>query len=152
MNPGRHRSAITTRTAAALAVVALGMGALAACSSDSDSSTPTTSAQQAYCAAGEQLRTDVNALGDLDLVAEGTDGLRSALDAIENDIARLEDTATASAGDQIAALKSSVNDVSDALSSLSGGISRENVSSLQSALSAVTTSASAVYDTLSDCP
>lgn len=127
--------------------VGLGIALLAGCGSDDDES-----AQDRYCQAGEALESSVSSLGDLDLVAEGTNGLNTAIDAIEDDVSELQDTASDAASDDIDALEQSVEDLKSALSDLSGEISSDNVSTLGTAVQSVIESAQAVYGTLTDCP
>ena len=55
------------------AIPVIGLLSLAACGDDDESS------QDRYCEAGEQLRTDMAALLDVDIIATGTDGLQAAV-------------------------------------------------------------------------
>ena len=52
---------------------------LAACSDDDGQS-----AQERYCEAGEALESSVTALVELDLVAEGTNGVESAVEEVSS--------------------------------------------------------------------
>jgi len=125
----------------------LGIALLAGCGSDDDES-----AQDKYCEAGQSLESSVAALGNLDLVAEGTDGLESALGAAEDDVNELRDTASDAAADDVSALQESLDNLESAISDLGGEVTSENVSALSTAVQNVSTSAQAVYGTLSDCP
>ena len=125
----------------------LGIALLAGCGSDDDES-----AQDKYCEAGQSLESSVAALGNLDLVAEGTDGLESALSAVEDDVNELRDTASDAAADDVSALEESLDNLESAISGLGGEVTSENVSTLSTAVQNVSTSAQAVYGTLSDCP
>jgi prophage DNA circulation protein len=126
---------------------ALAVAPLAGCGSDDDAS-----AQDQYCEAGESLEASVSALGDLDLVAEGTSGLETALDAIDQDVNTLQDTASDASEDEVSAVKESVDDLESALSDLTGEITSDNVSALSTAVQSVAESAQALYGTLPDCP
>ncbi len=143
-----------TRVGAIVLVAVIGFGPLAACGSDgSKSTTPTTqSPQDAYCQAGTKLRTDVKALGNLDLVAEGTNGLTAAVDAVKSDITQLRDAASSATSAPIDELETSIDELSTTVSSLSGGISASSLPDLKTAITNVASSATAVYDTLKDCP
>jgi len=153
MSLGARRGATRAGRAVALgAALALATAGIASCGSDDDSSTSTTSAQDAYCAAGDQLRTDIGNLADLDLISQGTDALRSALDDIDADVEQLVQSADDAAAPEIEQLQSSLDDLSSSLSDLGGDISSENVSALRSAIGDVTSAAGAVYDTLDECP
>lgn len=127
--------------------VGLGIALLAGCGSDDDASD-----QEQYCEAGESLESSVSALGDLDLVAEGTNGLEAALEAIEADVNELMNTASEAASDEISALEQSLDDLESALADLGGEITSDNASTVAAAAQNVSESAQAVYGTLTDCP
>ena len=133
-----------------LVAAGLGVVLLAGCGSDDDSDGE--SAQEEYCQAGASLEESVTALTDVDLLAEGTDGLESALDAVGDDLNTLSDTASDAAAEEVDALEQSVDDLEGAISDLGGDISSENVSSLTTVVQSVGTAAQGVYATLSDCP
>lgn len=120
---------------------------LAGCGDDDDGR----SAQEIYCDAGESLESSVTALSDLDVVAEGTDGLRSATDDVKQDVAELRDAATDAAADEAEALAQAVDSLDSAVSDLGEDISADNVTELTTAVQAVASSAQAVYGTLADC-
>jgi hypothetical protein len=124
---------------------ALGAAALAGCGDDDES------AQDRYCAAGESLESSVAALTDLDLIAEGTNGLEAALTDVRDDVEALRDAASETTEDDVAALEQSVDDLRSAIESLGGEISAENVSGVATAIESTATSAAVVFDTLSDC-
>lgn len=128
--------------AALLATLAL----LAACGSDDEES-----AQDQYCAAGDDLESSVTALTQLDLIAEGTNGLEAALGAVEDDLSTLAETASETASGEVSALEESAQDLESALEGLAGDITGDNVSALATAVESLATSAQAVYDTLTDC-
>ncbi|MGI9576662.1 MAG: hypothetical protein ACR2OH_00500 [Microthrixaceae bacterium] len=110
------------------------------------------SAQERYCAAGEDLEASVTSLVELDLIAEGTNGLEAAIESVIDDVAVLDETASEAAADDVDSLEQSLADLESALEGLEGGITADNVSALAFAVEAVGTSAAAVYSTLSDCP
>ena len=120
---------------------------VAGCGSDDEKS-----AQERYCEAGTSLEVSVDALADIDLLAEGTDGLESAVEAIERDVTELRDAATDAADDDVKALQQSIDGLGDALSGLGGAITTENVAAVGAAVGSVSDSAQAVYATLTDCP
>jgi hypothetical protein len=140
-NSGRRR------TRSSIAGAGLAVALVAGCGSDDEQS-----AQEQYCAAGESLESSIGALGDLDLLAEGTDGLESRVSAIADDVNELQDASTDAAADDVSALEQSVDDLESAISDLGGEITAENVSTLATAVENVATSAQAVYATLADCP
>ena len=130
-----------------LAAAGLAMAVVAGCGDDDEKS-----AQETYCEAGESLEASVTALASLDLVAEGTDGLESAIGDVESDVNELSDSATDAAADDVAALEQSVDDLDSALSDLGGQITSENATAVGTAVQAVGAAAQGVYATVSDCP
>jgi hypothetical protein len=124
----------------------LAIAAIAGCGDDDEKS-----AQEKYCEAGASLEASVEALLDLDLVAEGTDGLESALGEVESNVNDLRDAATDAAADDVTALEQSVDGLEGAVSDLGGEISSENVTGVQSAVQSVGAAAEGVLATLSDC-
>ena len=119
---------------------------VAGCGSDDDES-----AQDQYCAAGESLETSLDELADLDLVAEGTDGVTAAVDQVQSDLDDLRDSASDAAADEVGALEQAVDGLNDAISTLGGDLTSDNASAVGSAIEDVAAAAQSVLDTLSDC-
>ena len=141
MNPSQStRSAIGHAAAAALLAIVV----LPGCGDDE-------SAQDRYCDAGESLRASIDSLANLDLVAEGTDGLDSAVGQVRDDLGELRDVASDAAADEVGALQQAVDDLEEAISTLGGEITSENVSAVGTAVRSVGSEAEAVYATLADC-
>ena len=109
------------------------------------------SAQVQYCEAGASLRESVASLTSLDLVAEGTSGLETAIDSVKGDLGQLRDAAGESSATEVDAFEGSVDELEGAFSDLGGDISVENASAVAAAVQSVASSAQAVYETLSDC-
>lgn len=128
------------------AMMMVGVVVVGGCGSDDDES-----AQDRYCAAGESLRSSLDELAELDLIAEGTDALTAALDGVRNDIDGLRESASDAAADDVAALEESVDDLSEAISTLGGDLTRENATVLGTAIESVIAAAGSVFDTLRDC-
>jgi hypothetical protein len=133
----------TVRNIALAGAVALGM---AACSDDDDQS-----AQEKYCEAGASLESSVNALLNVDVVAEGANGVEAAADTVKNDADELSDSASDAAADDVDALEDALSSLGDALSDAGDDLTSDNASAVVAAVGAVQTAASAVYATLSDC-
>jgi hypothetical protein len=125
--------------------VALSVAALAGCGSDDDDVSP----EEAFCAAGESLESDVSSLASLDLIAGGTDALNESVDAIEADLNALQESGSEVASDEIDALQSSFDELDDAVDALSDDITVENSTAIVTAITNIGTSASALYETLS---
>lgn len=134
------------RVGAFAACTLLGVVALGGCGDDEKS------AQERYCEAGNEVESSVTALTNLDLIAEGTNGLEAAINDVQEDVSTLVDTASEAAADESAALEQSIESLQSAIEGLAGEISSDNVSALTTAIDDVSTSAQAVYATLSDCP
>mgnify|MGYP001827804755 CR=1 FL=1 len=130
---------------AAVVVAFLSMFALVGCGDDDKS------AQERYCEAGESLASSLGALTNLDLIAQGTDGLEEAAEEVQDDVDELRDAASDAAADDVAALEQSVDELENAISALGGDLTTENVATVSAAIQTVGTSAQAVFDTLSDC-
>jgi hypothetical protein len=128
---------------AAVATV-LGAVALTGCGSDE-------SAQEKYCDAGESVRSSLASLTDLDLIAEGTDGLNSAVGDVRSDLNELSDAATDAAADEVDTLEDAVEGLEQAISDLSGGVSTDDAAALGTAIQGIGTAAEAVFGTLTDC-
>ena len=143
-----HRTFSRRPVALALGA-ALALSMVASCGSDDDGA----SSEEQFCAAGESLEADVASLASLDVVASGTDGLTEGIDAVKADLDDMKESASDVAASEIEALETAVDDVNTSLDDLGGDITAENATALVSALGAVSTSATAVYDVLSStCP
>jgi len=138
--PGTRRGGCST----AIAIV-VGLVALSGCGDDEES------AQDRYCAAGESLQSDVESLATLDLLSEGTNGLNSALEQVEDDLEELLDSASATAEDEAATLNESVDGLEDAVAALGGDLTTENVAAIVAAINDVGSAAQGVFATLADC-
>jgi signal transduction protein with GAF and PtsI domain len=135
------------RFGALLGVLALLLGALAACGEGDGGE----SAQQKYCDAGAQLRTSLTALADVDLLAEGTNGVKDAVDQVQTDFDALRDAATDATQDEVDALSQALDELDTAMSDLGGELTSENAVAVKAAIQNVGTAAKGVYDTLADC-
>ena len=145
-NQTRRVRSSTGRSAAILLTAGLAVAGIAGCGSDDEPS-----AQEKYCEAGDSLQSSGDALVGLDLVAEGTDGLDSAVDAVKGDVEELRDAASDAAADDVSVLEQSVDDLEGALSDLGGEITSENAAAVSTTVQNVGSAAQAVYGTLTDC-
>ena len=110
-----------------VACVALGV-VLVSCGDDDDSATATTVAD--VCADREALGESVDVLTNIDVVAEGTDGVSAAVSDVEDDLAALR----SSAGD---ALEPQVQAVEDDLEELETAVDEIDSGGASAALAAV---------------
>ena len=120
-------------------IAALSLAALSACGSDSESS------EDAFCDAGDSLRTNVEGIADIDIVSGGTDAVTDQLAAIQADADALLDSGSEVAADEIAALETALDDVVAALGALGDDISIEAAQTIATSVGAVVIAAGAVY-------
>jgi hypothetical protein len=92
------------------------------CSGDDDSSGGNTNAAEEEAAAQAQtcddwaqVESEVTALVDVDVVADGTDALRTAVDGVAGAVQQLGDSAGEQVGDEVDALGRAVDDLRDEL-------------------------------------
>jgi hypothetical protein len=117
------------RTALSLALPFLLVASLVACGDDdssSDDTTTTTSAQDAYCADADQLKTDIASTKDMDVVSDGTDAVSSQLDTLKADLSSLKSSAGDLASPEIDTFQTSLDDLESALSAVSGDLTAAN--------------------------
>ena len=133
------------RSSALVVGVALSVAALAGCGSDDDDVSP----EEAFCAAGDSLESDVSSLASLD-PTDGTDALNESVDAIKADLNALQESGSDVASDEIDALQSSIDELDDAVDvMITGDIPVDNATTISTAIRNIGTSASALYETLS---
>lgn len=129
-----------------LLVSIIGLGAIA-CGDDAGSSQ---SDEEAFCAAGEQLRADVADLGEVEVVAEGSDAVQASFDMIRADadalVASGQDLATA----DVNAVEQAVDALGAALGSLDGELTAENSTAVVNAVSEVGTAVQGLGSTLAE--
>ena len=132
----------------ALVLVVLAL-LVAACGDDSSSSDDTTS-EEAFCASGEQFESDVAALTDMDIVADGTDAVSSAFDTIRDDTDALVATGQDVASDDINSIEAAVDQLGAALDDLSGDLTAANASEVLDAVTNISTAAQSLQTTLTE--
>lgn len=122
---GVHRQ---RRLAGAAAATVVGLALLVTgCGDDDDP-------DQAFCDAVASLDSDVEAISDLDVAAEGTDALRTALGDVEADLAEVRATGAEVAPEELSALDSALSDLQGALSDVSDDPTADEVSAIATAL------------------
>lgn len=134
----------------ALALVVIGL-ALAACGDDSDSSGDSDATpEEAFCESGDQLETDVDALLDMDVTAEGTDAVEEAYSTVRDDTDALVANGQEFAADDINALEQAVDELGAALDALSGDLTAANGADVLTAVSDIGTAAESLQTTLTE--
>ncbi|MGH9250105.1 MAG: hypothetical protein ACRD0W_11380 [Acidimicrobiales bacterium] len=122
----RHRA-----LAGALACALATLLALGACGDDDDgdqaadstttAEASTTSTGDALCAAIDDLEQDIAALGDPDVLAEGTDAVEASLTTIREDLAEIRDLAPDTAPEDAEAFDDALASLGDAITALGEG-------------------------------
>jgi outer membrane murein-binding lipoprotein Lpp len=131
-----------------LAAAALTMGLVAGCGDDEE-----TSSEEAFCAAGDSLESNVDGLGDIDIVAGGTNALDAQFDAIKSDLEDLRSSGSDVAADEIAALDAAVDQLEADLDALGDDVTAEGASAVGDSVNSVVAAARTVRDTLeTTCP
>jgi hypothetical protein len=112
----------------ALAAALATLLALSACGDDDDgdqAANPTTTAEatttstsDALCAAIDDAEQDIRALGDIDVLAEGTDAVEASLTTIREDLAEIRELAPDTAPDEAEAFDNALASLDDAITAL----------------------------------
>ena len=132
-----------------LAVLALSVGATA-CSDDDDDAAATTTtvdADAALCTDRAALGDAVGQLRDVNLVAEGTSGLREALSGVEEQLQQLAESAGDRFQPEVEALRDAIGELREAVTTSAG------MAAIGTALGGVASSGSALLQSLEsvDC-
>ncbi len=118
------------------------LGTLAACGDDEPSP------EEAFCAAGDSLRTDIAGLRDVDIVANGTSAFDEPFASIRADLEALKSSGSDVAADEIAALDTAVTQLGTSIDGLGANISVEAARAVGDSAKAAVTAADAVLEKL----
>ena len=121
-------------SSAVLALIVCAAVALGACGDDDDSSS--------LCNDVDSLESSVQALGDVDVVQNGTSELRSALDDVQSDADALAESAKKDFGPEVDALQQALSTLGTALQN----VGDNGVAPVQDAAQAVQTAAKNLED------
>jgi ABC-type glycerol-3-phosphate transport system substrate-binding protein len=155
MKPNVNSWRTSRRIAACLAVGLF----LAACSSDDENSAPpdsdateepsaTSAAGGDPCADRDELRSSIDALTEVDVVAEGTNGLEPAIEAVTEDLAAVQESAGDDIQPEVDAVGSALDDVEAAVSNGSA----EDAAQIAASLSTLAGTASELLEALDAGP
>jgi hypothetical protein len=145
---GGRRLALAVACSAAAAVVVAGCGSSSTPSSSSTgTSGPAASGTSAVCTQAGQLQASVRQLTSLNVVQQGTNGVKAAANNVQAQFDALKQTASSQYQSQVDALQS-------ALSNLKNAGSQSNpVTAAADAVGQVGTAANALFDAISSsCP
>jgi hypothetical protein len=133
------------RVVGVVVLAGLSLGFASGCGSDES----TESAEDLFCDAGDSLRTNIETVADIDVVAGGTDAISERFTAIESDLQQLQDSGSDVAADEISALDSAVDDLGSALEALGDDISVANAQQLATSVAEVVSAAGDALEQLS---
>ena len=128
---------------------------LAGCGSGSKSSstTTTTSAKQAVCASRSKLQQSVKALAEPSTLTSGKSGITAALDTVKQNLDDLASAAKSDVQPKVDAVKTAVDQLQTAVSTMSVGNLADGLQSVSDAIAKVGTTASSLFGALSaGCP
>ena len=125
-----------------------------AASSTTTAESTTTSPDDALCGAIDDVEQDIRALGDLDVLAEGTDAVEARLTSIREDLTEIQDLAPDTAPDEAEAFDSSLASLDDAIAAVEdGSLTAQSVQDVVAAAASTVEAGQAYLDTLDDaCP
>ena len=138
---GSSSTAVTTADASTTSLAAATTAASAVSSTASGS---TVAASGDVCADRDALRTSVDSLQDVDVAAEGTNGLEEALGDVKDDLTALSASAGAELQPQVQAVQDAVDQVETAAANLDSGGAAQAVT----AVSGLVSAAGALFDSL----
>ena len=138
--------------------------ALSACGDDDDgdqaanstttAEATTTSAGDELCAAIDDAEQDIAALGDIDVLAEGTDAVEASLTTIREDLAEIRELAPDTAPEEAEALDSALGSLGDAITAVGdGSLTAESAQDVVAAATSTVEAGQAYLGALDDeCP
>jgi len=139
-------SSVAGTTAAANAQAATTAPTTTVTTATGSTSAPTTSgATSGACADREALRKDVAALANVDIVAQGTNGITTAIDAVKADLEKVKASAGSNLKPQVQAVQDAVAATETGLQNLGQG----GAAQLTTALTSLSTATTALLTTLS---
>jgi hypothetical protein len=135
--------------------VALALAVVTACGGDDDDDDDAAAgdAEASYCDERDDLSEDVDELANVDLLGDGVNGVRDALDDVEEGAQEVRETGSDVVGDEVDALQSAVDGLRSAISEIGdSGIGQENRQGVADAVETVRTAGSDLVDALeTDC-
>ena len=120
---------------------------------DSSGTTSTTTAEQAYCADGDQLESDLSALADLELPDDGTDAVQAQIDTLKTDLSALKSSAADVASTEITTFETSLDDLEAAANEVTGELTASSAANVVVAIEDAVAAGGDVVSTLqTTCP
>ena len=142
-----HRSSKLGRRVVACLAVAVLVGACGDDDDDSsDAATTTTTPGDAVCSDSEALQSSIAGLTSLDVSAEGTNALESALADVKDDLSELRSSVSEALQPQVQAVQDGVEDLETAVGDLGSG----GASDVRAAISTVSSAVATLVDSLDE--
>ena len=112
----------------------------------STTETTTTAPADDLCEDREALRSSVDALKGVDVRAEGTDGVETALAAVQDDLVEVGESADSALQPEVDAVQDAIDELEPAVEAIGDGGAAEAAT----AIAAVATSAATLIESLDD--
>ena len=136
-----------TCTAGVLTVVVA--AALAACSSDAGTEPSAQTTGPDVCASADAFRASLTALGDVQVVQDGTGALEKAWTTVQDDWAQLKDDARAEHSDQVESVQAAADTVQSAVDAAKDQPSAQTLGNAAAAVTVFLQDAGALEDEVS---
>jgi hypothetical protein len=155
--PERHRRAMKRRSAAwvgpVVAVVALAgcsgtptSGATSSSASSSGATASGVTASAAVCQAADDLRSSLTALGDVQVVQQGTEAVRPAFTSVQSALAQLRIDAGDEYSDDVDRVQADADQVRTALDAAGQDASAQTLATVASSVGVLLSDANALVD------
>ena len=138
------------RTSAAGLLTLAVAGALSACSSYADTTqSAATSSSADVCGSADDLRASMSALGDVQVVQEGTDAVQQAWTTVQDDWAQLSDDAGDRYADQVDRVEADAGAVQSAVETTQEEATAQTLAAVAGAVGVFLRDAGALVDEVS---
>ncbi len=135
------------RKSTAVVVASVIFGLVVACGGDDDEA----SAEERFCEAGDELRSQISGLSSFNVVEEGTGALEDRLDEIAGTVEDLRDAGSDVAQEEISALDTALDELQSSVDELGGeDLTAENAQAVVNSVLDVAAAANQVLTTLRD--
>jgi hypothetical protein len=125
-----------------------------AASSTTTAESATTSPDDALCRTIDEVEQDIRALGDIDVLAEGTDAVEARLTSIREDLTEIKELAPDTAPDEAEAFDNALASLDDAIAAVgNGSLTAQSMQDVVAAGASTVDAGQAYLGTLDDaCP
>jgi hypothetical protein len=125
-----------------------------AASSTTTAESATTSPDDALCRTIDEVEQDIRALGDIDVLAEGTDAVEARLTSIREDLTEIKELAPDTAPDEAEAFDNALASLDDAIAAVGdGSLTAQSMQDVVAAGASTVDAGQAYLGTLDDaCP